>query len=430
MIFQRGNPLDYERWAADPGMGTWDYAHCLPYFKRMENCLAAGAGRPVPRPRRAAGARARARRRAPCSGRSSRPCSRPGYQLTDDVNGYRQEGFAPFDRNIHRGRRLSAAARVPASGHGPAQPRGEDARVRDPDPVRGHAGGRRRVRARRGARRRIARGGRGDPVRRRDQLAADPAGLRAWATPPNSGALGIDVVQDLPGVGEHLQDHLEVYIQYACKLPVSVAPGLKWRNRPWIGFEWLFFRRGLGRDEPLRGGRVRPQQRRRGLSEPDVPLPAGRGSLRRLGAGRRPRLPGAHRSDVLRLPGIGEDPSAPTRGSIRRCGSTTSRRPRTGASGWRRSAWRATILNQPAFEPFNGGELSPGPGGRDRRADPGLGAQRRRDRAAPLVHVPDGRRRPVGHGSADDARPRRWRGCGWWMRRHALHHQREHLRAR
>ena len=41
MIFQRGNPLDYERWAADPGMETWDYAHCLPYFKRMENCLAA-----------------------------------------------------------------------------------------------------------------------------------------------------------------------------------------------------------------------------------------------------------------------------------------------------------------------------------------------------------------------------------------------------
>ena len=44
MIFQRGNPLDYERWAADPGMETWDYAHCLPYFKKMENCLAAESG--------------------------------------------------------------------------------------------------------------------------------------------------------------------------------------------------------------------------------------------------------------------------------------------------------------------------------------------------------------------------------------------------
>ena len=40
MIFQRGNPLDYERWGADADMGSWDYAHCLPYFKRMETCLA------------------------------------------------------------------------------------------------------------------------------------------------------------------------------------------------------------------------------------------------------------------------------------------------------------------------------------------------------------------------------------------------------
>ena len=46
MIFQRGNPLDYERWASDPGMESWDYAHCLPYFKRMENCLAAAADDP------------------------------------------------------------------------------------------------------------------------------------------------------------------------------------------------------------------------------------------------------------------------------------------------------------------------------------------------------------------------------------------------
>ena len=59
MIFQRGNPLDYERWAADPGMETWDHAHVLPYFKRMENCLAADRGRSVPRPRGAARAGAR-----------------------------------------------------------------------------------------------------------------------------------------------------------------------------------------------------------------------------------------------------------------------------------------------------------------------------------------------------------------------------------
>ena len=75
MIFQRGNPLDYERWAADPGMATWDYAHCLPYFKRMETCLAGGdefRGDDGPLVlERGPGRRTR------CSRRSSRPCSRP-----------------------------------------------------------------------------------------------------------------------------------------------------------------------------------------------------------------------------------------------------------------------------------------------------------------------------------------------------------------
>ncbi len=75
MIFQRGNPLDFERWAADPGMETWDYAHCLPYFKRMENCLA-GADE-FRGDRRPARARTGPGRRTRCSTRSSRRCNRP-----------------------------------------------------------------------------------------------------------------------------------------------------------------------------------------------------------------------------------------------------------------------------------------------------------------------------------------------------------------
>ena len=74
MIFQRGNPLDYERWAADPGMESWDYAHCLPYFKRMETCLAGadeyrGGDGPIVLERGAGG-------RTRSSARSSRRCSR------------------------------------------------------------------------------------------------------------------------------------------------------------------------------------------------------------------------------------------------------------------------------------------------------------------------------------------------------------------
>src|ERR1035437_3387201 len=111
-IFPGGNPLDYERWAADDGMGDWDYAHCLPYFKRMENCLAAAADDPF---------RGHDGPLVPERGPSDGPLFKAffaavrqaGYHLTDDVNGYRQEGFAAFDRNIHRGRRLSAAGASP-----------------------------------------------------------------------------------------------------------------------------------------------------------------------------------------------------------------------------------------------------------------------------------------------------------------------------
>src|SRR5712671_1071826 len=108
MIFQRGNPMDYERWAADPGMETWDYAHCLPYFRRMEDCLAAepddpfrGHGGPLVLERGPA--------TNPLFGAFFEATREAGYPPTDDVNGYRQEGFAKFDRNIRRGRRLSAS---------------------------------------------------------------------------------------------------------------------------------------------------------------------------------------------------------------------------------------------------------------------------------------------------------------------------------
>ena len=92
-------------------METWDYAHCLPYFKRMENCLAAdpddefrGHDGPLVLERGPA--------TNPLFGAFLEAAQEAGYPLTDDVNGYRQEGFARFDRNVHRGRRLSAARRT------------------------------------------------------------------------------------------------------------------------------------------------------------------------------------------------------------------------------------------------------------------------------------------------------------------------------
>ena len=106
MIFQRGNPMDYQRWGNDPGMEGWNYAHCLPYFKRMEACqqgsddyrgevgplnLEKGPGK------------------NPLFDAFLQATQSAGYPATSDVNGYQQEGFALFDRNIKNGRRWSAA---------------------------------------------------------------------------------------------------------------------------------------------------------------------------------------------------------------------------------------------------------------------------------------------------------------------------------
>ena len=107
MIWQRGNPLDYERWSQDAGMENWDYAHCLPYFKKMENCLAdpknpfRGNSGPLELERGPI--------KSPLFAAFFKATEEAGYPRTDDVNGFRQEGFAAFDRNVRRGRRLSSA---------------------------------------------------------------------------------------------------------------------------------------------------------------------------------------------------------------------------------------------------------------------------------------------------------------------------------
>ena len=258
MIFQRGNPLDYERWAADPGMETWSFAHCLPYFKRMEDCTAAapddpwrGHGGPL------------ALERGPATSPLFRAwfeaAEQAGYPLTADVNGYRQEGVARV-RPEHPPRPADQRARAYLQPvRRPPEPRGPDADVRDPGSS--STGGRAIGVEIAAARRRH----RDDPRRRGDPRAAARSTRRSCCSSRASarrrmlGGLGIHVVADLPGVGEHLQDHLEVYIQHGSQQPVSMQPAAieKWR-RPFIGAEWLFLRRGPGRDEPLRGRRVRP----------------------------------------------------------------------------------------------------------------------------------------------------------------------------
>ena len=240
-------------------METWDYAHCLPYFKRMENCLAAGAddafrGHDGPL----------VLERGPATGplfdAFFAAVQEAGYPLTEDVNGYRQEGFAAFDRNVHDGRRLSAARAYLHPVMKPAQPR-RSRRSRWSRGSCSRATGRSASSTRGRARRRRVRAGEvmlcGGAINSPQLLQLSGVGAA-----DELRALGIDVVHDLPGVGENLQDHLEVYVQHSATQPVSMAPYFAMRNRPEVGLQWLLRKSGPGGDQPLRGRRLRAQQRR------------------------------------------------------------------------------------------------------------------------------------------------------------------------
>jgi choline dehydrogenase len=355
MIFQRGNPMDYERWAADPGMKAWDYAHCLPYFRRMETCVAGadrwrGGSGPLVVERGPA--------TNPLFGAFFEAAQEAGYPLTKDVNGYRQEGFAPFDRNVHRGRRLSAAR---AYLHPVLDRRNL------------------RVLTLAFTTRILFEGGRAVGVeysragRRPQRVYAGEVILCGGAiNSPQllqlSGigdadrlrALGIDTVADLPGVGENLQDHLEVYVPYASKLPVSIAPGLRWRHRPRIGLEWLFLRSGLGATNHFEGGGfVRSND---DVGHPNLMLhflPIAiryDGSSPTEGHGYQVHI-GPMTSDARGSVRIrSADPRVHPALRFNYLSTEQDRRE------WVESVRVARrILNQPAFDPFNGGETSPGP---------------------------------------------------------------------
>jgi choline dehydrogenase len=358
MIFQRGNPLDYERWGADPGMETWDYAHCLPYFRRMESCMAASPD-DVYRGHSGPLVLERGPAKSPLFGAFFEAVQQAGYPLTDDVNGYRQEGFAPFDRNVHRGRRLSASR---AYLHPVSSRPNLDVRTRAFVTTIVFEGTR-------------AVGveytrGRG-PVRRVDagEVILSGGAINSPQTLQLSGignadelrALGIEVVQDVPGVGEHLQDHLEVYVQHSCTQPVSVAPGLKLWRKPFIGAEWLFFRSGLGATNHFEaGGFVRSNDE---VEYPNLMfhfLPVAvryDGSAPAGGHGYQVHIGPMYSDARGSVKIVSTDPRAHPALRFNYLSTEQDRREWVEAIRVARS-----ILSQPAFGPFDGGELSPGPG--------------------------------------------------------------------
>ncbi len=355
MIFQRGNPMDFERWGADRGMDSWDYAHCLPYFKRMESCLHPDDGPPF---RGDEGPLVLERGPAtnPLFEAFLDATVEAGHPRTSDVNGFRQEGFNAFDRNVHRGRRLSAAR---AYLH-PVLGRPNLSLVTKAFATGLTFDGTRCTGVtyeRRGRTHHVE----GAEVILCGGAINTPQLLQLSGVGP--AALleqhGIPVVADLAGVGQNMQDHLEVYVQYACKEPVSLQPNLAFWKRPWIGLQWLF-RRGPGASNHFEaGGFIRSND------EVDYPnlmfhfLPI---AIRYDGS----TPEGGHGYQVHVGPMY-----ADTRGSVEITSPDPRQKPAlrfnylstpNDKREWTEAVRHARqILNQPAMERFNGGEVSPGP---------------------------------------------------------------------
>ncbi len=353
MIFQRGNPMDYEKWASSPGMAMWDYPHCLPYFKRLETTLAGsdhyrGGSGPLVLERSSAD--------NPLFRAFFEAGEQAGIPRTPDVNGYRQEGFAAFDANRHRGRRLSAAR---AYLH-PVIDRPNLTVI-----TRAHAT--RVIFERNRAVGVEYRKGRAMHTAMAGEVIACGGAINTPQLLMLSGVgpaehledSGIGVVADLPGVGRNLQDHLEVYIQYACKQPVSLQPHLAWWRKPLIGWQWLR-RRGPGTSNHFEaGGFVRSNDE---VAYPNLMLHFLPIAIRYDGS-----VPsGGHGYQVHVGPMYSD-----ARGSLFLKSSNPFDKPELrfnylSTSSDRREWVEAVrfvrrVLNQPAFEPFNDGELSPGP---------------------------------------------------------------------
>jgi choline dehydrogenase len=353
MIFQRGNPLDYERWAADPGMEEWDYAHCLPYFKKMEDCRAGaddyrGTGGPLVLERGEAS--------NPLFSAFFEAVQQAGYELTDDVNGYRQEGFARFDRNLHAGRRLSAATAYlrPVIGRPNLDvvTRANAMRVRfDGQRATGVE-----FRNWRGTLQTVTAdevilcgGAFNSPQLLQVSGIGDAEHLRT---------VGVPIVHHLPGVGANLQDHLEVYVQHAASQPVSLNPMLAWRRRPWIGLQWIV-RRGPGTTNHFEaGGFVRSNDE---VAYPNLMFHFLPIAVRYDGS--RPPAPHGYQVHVGPM-------YSDARGSVRITSPDARVKPALRfnylSTANDRREWieaitvARDILGQRAFAPFDAGEVSPG----------------------------------------------------------------------
>jgi choline dehydrogenase len=262
LVYVRGNPLDFERWEEEGARG-WNFASVLPYFKRAESRKEGGneyRGGEGPL------STTYGSLRNPLHQAWLDAAVEAGYALTEDYNGFRQEGFGRMDMTVRDGARCSAAKAY-------LYP----ARQRPNVTVIEHAlatsilfEGRRAVGIayERGGQKHEARAARevilsGGPINSVHLLKLSGIGPR-----DELAAHGLPVVADRAGVGANLQDHLEFYFQMACTQPVTLYGQANWLGKALIGALWLLTKRGLGASNHFEScGFIRS---RAGIRYPDI----------------------------------------------------------------------------------------------------------------------------------------------------------------
>jgi len=240
MVYVRGHARDFDTWE-EMGARGWAFADVLPYFQRLEN---AHGGEPGWRGTAGPLHVTRGTRANPLYEAFVEAGVAAGFGRTDDYNGHRQEGFGPMEMTVWKGKRWSTANAYLK----PALKRPNVRLMTRTLARRVLFEGRRAVGVE------IERGGRIEVVRARAEVILAASSINSPKLLLLSGigpaaelqAMGIPVVADRPGVGKNLQDHLEVYVQQASKLPVTLNGKLGLFSKGMIGLEWLLTGRGLG----------------------------------------------------------------------------------------------------------------------------------------------------------------------------------------
>lgn len=243
MVYVRGHARDFDHWA-DSGAAGWAYADVLPYFQRQENWHDSGHGgdaswRGTKGPLHVT----RGRRDNPLFDAFVKAGAEAGYPITEDYNGEQQEGFGPMDQTVWKGLRWSAAnayLKPALRRKNVSMLRGLAAKIVIED---GKATGVE-----------VIRRGKSVTARARKEVILAASSINSPKLLMLSGIgsaghlaeHGIKVVADRPGVGQNLQDHLELYIQMASLQPITLYRYWNLLGKAWVGLQWLLAKTGPG----------------------------------------------------------------------------------------------------------------------------------------------------------------------------------------